>query len=350
MGVLLDIIAIPFGWLMKLLYAITSNYGIALILFVIIERIFFFPSNYKNRKAAIKQAAFKPLINEIQQRYAGDKERQTEELTRLQEENDFVMNNGCLSTIIQMPIFMGLIRVIYRPLTYIVSISKEALAAATELVTELGYTISAESPQTTIIEAVKADATAFGEIFTQAEIESIINLDMTLFGIDLTRIPKITQPDIVWLIPAISVGMMVIGRFIIPLIRKQKMTPKAIGLNAMLTLMFVSFGFTLPAGVSLYFCVTSIISVIVNYVLSILLDPKKEIPKIRGEVEAAKLRMGLTSDGQRLNVEEMKEYNKKRLEKARALDAEKYPEDELTESEKEKLAKAREIDTQKYGS
>ena len=50
MGAIFDIIAIPLGWLLKLIYDVVMNYGIALMLFTLVTKIILFPlpGNRKN--------------------------------------------------------------------------------------------------------------------------------------------------------------------------------------------------------------------------------------------------------------------------------------------------------------
>ena len=46
-----DIIRIPFGYVLDFLYQLTTNYGVALILFAIIVRLVLIPVNAKSKRA-----------------------------------------------------------------------------------------------------------------------------------------------------------------------------------------------------------------------------------------------------------------------------------------------------------
>ena len=52
-----DIIRIPFGYVLDFLYQLTTNYGVALILFAIIVRLVLIPVNAKSKKSMMKTAA-----------------------------------------------------------------------------------------------------------------------------------------------------------------------------------------------------------------------------------------------------------------------------------------------------
>ena len=108
MSSLFNIIAVPLGWVMKIIYEVVKNYGLTIILFTLVTKILMFPLAIKQKKSTIKMAAFQPMIAEIQKKYATDKVKQQEEMARLQQEHGFSMTSGCLPLLIQMPILFGL--------------------------------------------------------------------------------------------------------------------------------------------------------------------------------------------------------------------------------------------------
>lgn len=73
-----DIIRVPFGWLLGVLYELTHNYGIAMILFAVIVQLVLLPINAKSKKSMMKLSRIQPRIQEIQRRYENDQQRQQE--------------------------------------------------------------------------------------------------------------------------------------------------------------------------------------------------------------------------------------------------------------------------------
>ena len=49
-----DLITVPFGWLLGVLYDLTSNYGVAMILFAIIVQLVLMPITAKSKKSMMK--------------------------------------------------------------------------------------------------------------------------------------------------------------------------------------------------------------------------------------------------------------------------------------------------------
>jgi len=92
-----DIITVPFGWLLGVLYDLTSNYGVAIIIFALIVNAVLTPINAKSKKSMMKMSRLQPRIQEIQQKYANDQQKQNEAIQKLQQEEGASMGmGGCL--------------------------------------------------------------------------------------------------------------------------------------------------------------------------------------------------------------------------------------------------------------
>ena len=61
-----EIIGIPLGWVMWLMYQITHNYAWAIILFTLITKIILFPLSVKQQKSSAAMAAFQPKLQKLQ--------------------------------------------------------------------------------------------------------------------------------------------------------------------------------------------------------------------------------------------------------------------------------------------
>ena len=55
-----DIITVPFGWLLSVLYETTHNYGVAMILFAVIVQLILLPLNAKSKKSMMKMSRLTP--------------------------------------------------------------------------------------------------------------------------------------------------------------------------------------------------------------------------------------------------------------------------------------------------
>ena len=85
----MGIIAKPLEYLLMFIYKIVGNYGISLILLTLIVKVCLYPLYLKQIKSTAGMQNMQPKIQEIQQKYANDKERQNQELQKLYSESGF---------------------------------------------------------------------------------------------------------------------------------------------------------------------------------------------------------------------------------------------------------------------
>ena len=102
---------------LMVLYVISfSNMGVAIMLFTIVVRLLTFPLTVRQVKQMRAMSGLQPKIREIQTRYAGDRARISSE-TMAAYRQAGVSPLGCLGPmVIQMPILLGLFRVLVQTL------------------------------------------------------------------------------------------------------------------------------------------------------------------------------------------------------------------------------------------
>lgn len=98
--------------LLKVLYNITYNYGLAIILLTIIIRVILYPLMQKQMVSMREMQKIQPLMKEVQEKYKKDKERLNKELMALYKEHRVNPMSGCLPLLIQMPILILLFQVL----------------------------------------------------------------------------------------------------------------------------------------------------------------------------------------------------------------------------------------------
>lgn len=131
-------IVLALGWIIKMIYELTMNYGIAIILFTIIIKSALLPLNIKSQKSMRKQQKIQPIIAELQKKYANDQTKLQQEMMKVYKENNVSMSGGCLPMLIQMPIIIALYQAIRRPLTYMFNVPfKDAPAELLDKVSSL---------------------------------------------------------------------------------------------------------------------------------------------------------------------------------------------------------------------
>lgn len=98
----------PMLLILNLLNNLVGSYGIAIILFTILLRIFISPLTKKSYKSMANMQKMQPEMEKIQKLYAGDKMRMQMELMKLYQSNKTSPMSGCLPMLLQIPIFFAL--------------------------------------------------------------------------------------------------------------------------------------------------------------------------------------------------------------------------------------------------
>ena len=78
-----DIITVPFGWLLSVLYETTHNYGVAMILFAVIVQLILLPLNAKSKKSMMKMSRLQPQLKQLELACGDDKQKYQQEVMAL---------------------------------------------------------------------------------------------------------------------------------------------------------------------------------------------------------------------------------------------------------------------------
>ena len=93
-------------------YNFCGDWGLAIIIITIIFRILVAPLMHKQAKSNYQMQKIQPKLQEIQEKFSGDQTRMQQEMQRLYAEAKFNPLAGCLPMLLQMPIFIALFQVL----------------------------------------------------------------------------------------------------------------------------------------------------------------------------------------------------------------------------------------------
>ncbi len=106
------ILARPMFWLLQQFHAITSNYGIAIILLTIVVRILLFYPSLKSATAMEEMKSLQPQLTALREKYKKDPQRMNQEMMKLYKEHKVNPLGGCLPMLLQLPFFVALYNVL----------------------------------------------------------------------------------------------------------------------------------------------------------------------------------------------------------------------------------------------
>lgn len=98
----------PMVWLLRTLYDLVGNFGVAIILLTVIIRGLLFPIANKQFASMASMKAVQPKMKALQERYKDDKQKLQQEMMKLYKDEGVNPLAGCLPLLIQIPIFFAL--------------------------------------------------------------------------------------------------------------------------------------------------------------------------------------------------------------------------------------------------
>lgn len=97
-----------FLWLLRALYALIPNYGVAIIVLTVLVRVVTAPLTSRQMNSMKRMQALQPRIKALQEKYADDRQKQSEEMMKIYRESGVNPLGGCLPILLQFPVFVGL--------------------------------------------------------------------------------------------------------------------------------------------------------------------------------------------------------------------------------------------------
>lgn len=264
------IFAKPLGYIIRPIYELIQNYGLTLIIVTILVRLATIPLTIMSQKSTTKTQMIQPEMAKIQEKYKNDKQKMSIELQKLYTKHGVNPMGGCLPLIVQMFVLFGFIRVVYDPLQYILQLSKE----------QINHIMEAVGANLGTYQVTLCGMSEVKEIIVNEFGKTPINFDF--FGIDLTQMLKGNESDLLlWIFPVLATVATVISS----LLSKKQMAPSsneqaASMSNSMMLIMPVMtayFTYIMPAGMSLYWFVSTAFQLIQQTVINDLI--KKSILK-----------------------------------------------------------------------
>lgn len=330
----MDVITYPLGWILKLCNMLVGNYGVAIILFTVLIKAVLMPLTVKQQRSMMKTQKLQPLLNEIQQKYANDKEKLSMETMKVYQKYKVSPMSGCLPLLIQLPILMALYWVVQGPITYLMGMPKDESWRVINALKEWGEShpdiitsFLSDIKMTSLDQLLEGGYTTikryeiqiaklmqnYPEIVDNHWIvgsgKTLEVINFNFLGIDLSQTPNLgalfnlvlgrvngltASVAVMWIIPILS-GVSSFASLKL----SQKMQPqqpvqrdangeeKSDPMKSMnLFMPFISawFAFTLPAAIGLYWVVSNLLQMAQQLVLTKVIKIDLTEEQIEGEI------------------------------------------------------------------
>ncbi|HEY4090789.1 MAG TPA: membrane protein insertase YidC [Luteibacter sp.] len=108
----LTIIATPLHWLLSQLHAISGNWGVAIILLVLLIKTALYKLTDAQFRSGARMRKLQPRVQALKERYGDDRMKMQQAMMELYKKEKVNPMAGCLPILITFPIFIGLLRVL----------------------------------------------------------------------------------------------------------------------------------------------------------------------------------------------------------------------------------------------
>jgi YidC/Oxa1 family membrane protein insertase len=252
--------------LLEWFYSLVPSYGFAIIALTTLVLVTLSPLTYKSTKSMVSMRRLQPQVKRIQKRNKGNREKMNQEMMALYQEHGVSPLSGCLPILIQSPVFIVMFRVIRgitrRSSTIGFDAAKSAATTAEVFVrqTQLDIPSIAAAPRRFNPEYLSETSDMYQSLVTHTE--------MLWLGLDLSRTPlDAARESIGTGLPYLAmVGIVAFlgwyqqvqiqGRMTGEVSSQQQLIMK------IMPWMLPIFAFTMPAGLVLYFIVSSLLRII----------------------------------------------------------------------------------------
>ena len=354
MGIILK----PFAWLLLTFYNIFNSYGLALILFAIVIKLILFPVSLKSKKSMIQMNLLSGKMQQLQKQYGKDRERYNLEVQKLYEREKVNPMGGCLWSLIPMIVLIALYGIIREPITYFMNLSMDQIKEVAQLLN--WDTVAVTQGWVTQAMMDKAGGVFENGAYNQLYLLSLINdsnlaslqaalgeagsglfvMNFQFLGLDLSLIPtwKFWTGGLKWssiglfLLPLVSTGVSFLSMKVSMATNKMNTKTQNAQMDQtnkimmwMMPLMSLWIGFTVHAGLSVYWVAQYFVTMAQEVICGRMLKKDYEAARLAAE------------ERERQEKEEEKRRKEEaRLERARRIEEEKQNKGKKKSGQKKK--------------
>ena len=314
-----DIVTVPFGFILKVLYDLTTNYGVAIILFSILVKLVLLPMNAKGKKSMMKMSRLTPDIERIKKKYPDDTNKQQQLTQELYKKEGVSTCSGCIWSFIPLLILFPLYTVIRQPIEYMLGETAENAklivdaikTAAPELFGKNDFyaEMIAARHIPDFIEEIRA-------VLPEVSEATLAGVNFDFLGIDLGKQPSINffaweafdWANIgLFLLPVLSAGSSVLSMLISnkqndsvvtnekgiqdkETAKQSQQNQTAKTMMWMMPIMSLWIGFTVPCALSVYWLISGVVGTVTDTILT------KRYRKIYDAEDAVRLKKYLEEE------------------------------------------------------
>lgn len=268
-----------FGIVMKWCYLAVRSYGLSIIVFTVFTKLVLFPISLITQKNSIKMAQMRPELDALKTKYVDDKDKYADEQLALYKRMKYHPLLDMIPLLCQIVIVLGLVGVMYRPLTYILGVGSHEISVMKGWLDSLGITNLGDSYQLEIIRKIQTGDSSIAGVM-QSTIDSVNGFDMHFMGLNLSERPSLHSNYILLIIPflsGVSAWLMCVVQNRINVLQLYAGRLNKIGMTVFMIAFSTYFAFLVPSGVGVYWICGNLFAIPSMYLTNLVIPPKKYI-------------------------------------------------------------------------
>ncbi|MBD5141634.1 MAG: membrane protein insertase YidC [Ruminococcus sp.] len=278
MGAVIDFLTGLLGGVMTCCYSLLNNYGLSIILFTLLTKAVLFPLSIVTQKNSIKMVNMQPEIDQLKIKYIDDKDKFADEQLALYKKFKYNPFLDTLPLLIQIPIVLGLVGVVYKPLSYVLKLNDGIIR---ELCTPAGISEDGNLYQLELLEKIKSGNIPQNVSDAAAEaVRKITDFNINFLGIDLGLTPTFSGNYILLLIPlisGISAWLLCYAQNKLNVLQLAQNNGMKIATTLFMVAFSTYFAFLVPSGVGLYWIFGNLFAIPLIIVTNLVIPPKKYV-------------------------------------------------------------------------
>ena len=279
MSLINTLFGVPLGWLFYFCYQLLQNYGLSIFLFTLFTKVILMPLSLASQSNSIKMVKLQPMLEDIRERYADNPSlymKETKKLYKREKYNAFI---GIFPLLIQIPIILGVINVMYNPLQHLLRVDPAAITALAEKAMALtGGAPLGFGEQLKIIELVQQSPAVFAGAVDANLIGMIQGFDLWFMGMDLAAIPSFASPLLfVAVASGASAFLMCLLQNKYNVLSREQGFFGQWGVAIFLVAFSTYFAFVVPVAIGIFWTASNLLAIAVLFVCNAAYNPKKYI-------------------------------------------------------------------------
>lgn len=283
MDTIIHYICVPLGWLMKGSWMLVKDYGLAILLFTLATKIVLLPISIWIQKNSILMVKLQPEINNLKVKYHGSSDMIAEEQVKLFKREHYHPMLSLIPLILQIVLLLGVVHIIYHPLTYLFGVSDSTVNAMAEY---LNVSTAKSSFQLDIVAALQSGEINATTVIPGVSAETLARLsskvgafDLKFLGLHLSTVPTETWGvyTLVPILAGFSSWVLCHTQNLANVIQHEQGKLNKYGIMALSVALSLYLGLFVPIGIALYWIASNLFSVAQMYLLNVAINPKKYV-------------------------------------------------------------------------